>query len=321
MDLVKKEPKSLADLERRYNFFNARVSLKTLIVIGGATASGKTDVSIQLAKHFNTEILSADSRQCYRELNIGVAKPTVYQLQEVPHHFINSYSIHDEVSAGVYERYGMEALQGIFEENDVAICVGGTGLYIKALCEGIDEMPTVNREIEKEVQTNYDLLGLEWLQNEVKKYDPAFFASGEHLNPSRLLRALIFTRSTDQSILTYRKNARKHRNFHIRYFAIDLPREQLYTRINSRVDEMMTTGLLDEVVSLADYCHLRALQTVGYAELFAYLQGSHTLVEAVTKIKQHTRNYAKRQITWFRHQNDYWQVAPDYENIIKALKT
>lgn len=295
--------------------------MKTLIVIGGATASGKTAVSIQLAKHFHTEILSADSRQCYRELNIGVAKPTQQQLQEVPHHFINSHSIKEDVSAGVYERYGLEILQGIFEKNDYAICVGGTGLYIKALCEGIDEMPAINKVIEQEILAHYETLGLEWLQNEVKQSDKAFFESSENMNPNRLLRALIFIRSTGQSIRSFRKNTGKPRNFAIQYFAIDLPREDLYEKINTRVDEMMTAGLLEEVVSLVGQKHLRALQTVGYAELFAHLQGTYTLAEAVSKIKQHTRNYAKRQITWFRHQNDFQLIAPDYENIIKALKT
>ncbi|MBK8145022.1 MAG: tRNA (adenosine(37)-N6)-dimethylallyltransferase MiaA [Bacteroidetes bacterium] len=295
--------------------------MKTLIVIGGATASGKTAVSIQLAKHFHTEILSADSRQCYRELNIGVAKPTQQQLQEVPHHFINSHSIEEDVSAGVYERYGLEILRGIFEKNDYAICVGGTGLYIKALCEGIDEMPAVNRVIEQEILTHYETLGLEWLQNEVKQSDKAFFESSENMNPNRLLRALIFIRSTGQSIRSFRKHTGKRRNFAIQYFAIDLPREDLYEKINTRVDEMMTAGLLEEVVSLVGQKHLRALQTVGYAELFAHLQGTYTLAEAVSKIKQHTRNYAKRQITWFRHQSDFQLIAPDYENIIKALKT
>lgn len=295
--------------------------MKTLIVIGGATASGKTAVSIQLARHFHTEILSADSRQCYRELNIGVAKPTQQQLQEVPHHFINSHSIEEDVSAGVYERYGLEILKGIFEKNDYAICVGGTGLYIKALCEGIDEMPAVNRVIEQEILTHYETLGLEWLQNEVKQSDKAFFESSENMNPNRLLRALIFIRSTGQSIRSFRKHTGKPRNFAIQYFAIDLPREDLYEKINTRVDEMMTAGLLEEVVSLVGQKHLRALQTVGYAELFAHLQGTYTLAEAVSKIKQHTRNYAKRQITWFRHQSDFQLIAPDYENIIKALKT
>ncbi len=294
--------------------------MKTLIVIGGATASGKTDIAIEIAKHFHTEILSADSRQCYREMNIGVAKPDTHQLNEVKHFFVNSHSIHEEVSAGEYERYGQNILEGIFQKSDFAVCVGGTGLYIKALCEGIDDMPPVNKKIDIEVNINYQLHGIRWLQEEMVKHDPFFFEQGENQNPNRMIRALVFKLSTGESILKYRKKTIKKRDFAIKYFALGMPREKLYERINMRVDNMMADGLEEEVKSLIAYKHLKPLQTVGYTELFDYFEHKiSSLPEAVEKIKQHTRNYAKRQITWFKHQNDYIWVQPNYENIIQAL--
>ena len=312
------------------------MSLKTLIVIGGATASGKTATAISLAKHFNTCILSADSRQCFRELNIGVAKPSQQELQEVKHYFIDSHSIHDEMSAGIYENYGLQALDAIFQTNDYAVCVGGTGLYLKALCEGIDMMPATNKAIEDYIFAEYQTNGLNWLQQEVAINDPLFFQQGEQQNPHRLLRALVFKLSTGTSILTYRTKKIKQRAFAIRYFALDMPREQLYQRINERVDQMISAGLVEEVSNLRDFKHLKSLQTVGYAELFDYLDQSISLEMAVEKIKQHTRNYAKRQVTWFKHQNQYqWVLSKNerktistmstshayYENIIHALNT
>ncbi|MBK6818378.1 MAG: tRNA (adenosine(37)-N6)-dimethylallyltransferase MiaA [Bacteroidetes bacterium] len=310
--------------------------LKTLIVIGGATASGKTATAISLAKHFNTSILSADSRQCFREMNIGVAKPSREELMEVKHHFIDSHSIQDEMSAGIYEKYGLQTLASIFQTNDYAVCVGGTGLYLKALCEGIDEMPAINKDIEDHVHTDYQSKGLSWLQQEVAIKDPLFFQQGEQQNPHRLLRALVFKLSTGTSILTYRTQQIKQRAFAIQYFALDMPRELLYQRINDRVDQMILAGLVEEVSNLSSFKHLKSLQTVGYAELFDYLNQSISLELAIEKIKQHTRNYAKRQITWFKHQHQYQWISsnndnkkmstinvPDayYENIIHALNT
>lgn len=293
--------------------------MKTLIVIGGATASGKTDIAVAIAKYFGTEILSADSRQCYRELDIGVAKPDASQLSNVKHFFINSHSIHEEVSAGEYERYGLDVLSAIFQKNNFAVCVGGTGLYIKALCEGIDDMPPINKEIDVEVNANYKLHGIIWLQKEIAAHDQLFFEQGENQNPNRMIRALVFKLSTGESILKYRKKKIKHRDFDIKYFALDMAREKLYERINIRVDKMIVDGLEDEVKSLVAYKHLKPLHTVGYTELFDYLEEKISFPTAVEKIKQHTRNYAKRQITWFKHQHNYTWVHPNYENIIQAL--
>lgn len=286
------------------------MNTKKLIVVGGPTASGKTGLAILLAQHFNTEILSADSRQCYRELNIGVAKPYPGELELVPHHFINSHSIEDEVSAGIYERYAMNCLEELFKKYDKVICVGGTGMYLKALCEGIDEMPIVDPKVDEEILASYKANGIEWLQNELRTADPDFIQIGEIQNPARMLRALSFIRSNGQSILAFRTQEKKPRNFDIIRYAIDLDRDELYNRINYRVDDMMHDGLYDEVESLLPYQDLKSLNTVGYTELFDYFNDKSTIEESIDKIKQHTRNYAKRQITWFKHQGDYkWLSA------------
>ena len=286
--------------------------MKKLIVIAGATASGKTDLAIQIARHFETEILSADSRQCYIEMNIGVAKPSPEQLNEIPHHFINSHSIHEDVSAGKYERYGLNVLEKIFSKKDMAVCVGGTGMYIKALCEGIDEMPATDPLIQAEVEENYKQYGIAWLQQEIEKTDPNFFSKGEIENPARLQRALAFSLTTGKSILKFQQNMIKERPFKITKYAIDIEREILYKRINQRVDEMIDDGLIDEVKGLIQYKNLKSLNTVGYAELFNYVDGNSSLEESISKIKQHTRNYAKRQITWFKNQSDFrWMSSED----------
>ena len=279
--------------------------MKKLIVIAGPTASGKTDLAIQLAQYFNTEILSADSRQCYQELGVAVAKPNEAQLQSVKHHFINSHSIYDDVSAGEYERFGLAVLDEIFTKNDTAILVGGTGLYIKAICEGIDEMPAIDETIKKEVEADYQKNGLSWLQNEVKNTDPDFYAVGETENPMRLMRALTFKLSTQKSILAYRNSTIKKRPFEIEKYVIDIEKAALYKNINDRVEHMLTQGLVTEAEALYPKKHLKNLQTVGYTELFSYFDGNCDLPFAIDKIKQHTRNYAKRQVTWFKNQGHY----------------
>ena len=279
--------------------------MKKLIVIAGPTASGKTDLAIQLAQHFNTEILSADSRQCYQELGVAVAKPNEAQLQSVKHHFINSHSIYDDVSAGEYERFGLAVLDEIFTKNDTAILVGGTGLYIKAICEGIDEMPAIDETIKKEVEADYQKNGLSWLQNEVKNTDPDFYAVGETENPMRLMRALTFKLSTQKSILAYRNSTIKKRPFEIEKYVIDIEKAALSNNITDRVEHMLTQGLVTEAEALYPKKHLKNLQTVGYTELFSYFDGNCDLPFAIDKIKQHTRNYAKRQVTWFKNQGQY----------------
>jgi tRNA dimethylallyltransferase len=279
--------------------------VKTLLVLGGPTASGKTKVAIEWALKHNTEILSADSRQCYTELNIGVAKPSKEELQMVKHHFVHSHSIHENVSAGDYERFGLAVLEKLFQTKDTVICTGGTGLYIKALCDGMDEMPTINEEIKMNSEYLYGVNGLAWLQEEVKKIDPLFFNQAEQQNPTRLLRALIFKLSTDQSIIDFRKHSKKERPFEIKKFYLAVDRPLLYERINNRVDQMLQDGLEEEVRNLSPYKHIKNLQTVGYQELFSYFDGSCSYAEAVNNIKQHTRHYAKRQLTWFQNQEGF----------------
>ena len=275
--------------------------MKKLIVIGGPTACGKTDLAIQLALHFNTAILSADSRQCYRELSIGVAKPSKNQLLQVPHYFINSHSIAEQVNAGVYERYALDTLQILFKQHDVVICVGGTGLYIRALCQGVDDMPSVDEQIRQTLTEQYQQKGLLWLQNETQKADPDFYLTVDTANPNRLIRGLSFIQSTGQSILKFRTASIKQREFDIEAYYINPPRDVLYQRIHQRVDNMILEGLEKEVSSLQTYRHEKNLQTVGYQEWWPYFDQQQSRDQVVQMIKQHTRHYAKRQLTWFRN--------------------
>ncbi len=273
---------------------------RTLHVICGPTAVGKTAFAINLAQQLNTAIISADSRQCYKEMTIGTAKPSKEELQAVKHYFIDEFSVTEHITAADFERLALGYLEEIFAKSNDAVVCGGTGLYIKALCEGLDEMPAVNEDIDREINEAYKQKGIDWLKDEVQKYDPDFFAEAEQENPARLLRALVFKLSTGESIIHYRSGKKKQRDFKIKKTILELPREELYERINKRVDVMMEMGLLKEVESLYPYKNLKNLQTVGYSELFDYLDGNYSLEEAIDKIKQHTRNYAKRQMTWFR---------------------
>jgi tRNA dimethylallyltransferase len=273
---------------------------KTVILIAGPTAVGKTAIAIQLAKHFQTEIISADSRQCFKEISIGVAKPSAEELKEVKHYFINSHSINETVTAASYEKYALDAVAEIFQQHDLAVMVGGTGLYIKAFCEGMDKIPAVDETMRNELQQNYQQHGIEWLQQQLQQNDPLFAAKGEMQNPQRMLRALEVVRSTGESILAFRKGEKQKRKFNIIKIGLDLPREELYNRINHRVDVMMQEGLLQEAKEVYPLRHLNALQTVGYRELFDHFDGNSSLEKAIDKIKQNSRHYAKRQLTWFK---------------------
>lgn len=294
-------------------------SHKTVFVIAGPTAVGKTGLSIQLAQALHTAILSADSRQCYKEMNIGTAKPTPAELDAVKHYFIDAFSVTESLTAADYETLALDYLDEIFKTSDSAVVCGGTGLYIKALCEGLDSMPEVNADIAREVNDDYRLQGLNWLQRVVKAEDPEFFRQGETKNPARLIRALIFKRSTGESIIYFRTGEKKQRPFRIIKLALELPRDVLYERINQRVDVMMEQGLLEEVKRLYPLKHLKNLQTVGYAELFDYLDGRYTLDEAVNKIKQNTRNYAKRQLTWFKKDKEFNWFSADDPNLVEKI--
>jgi len=290
----------------------------TVIIICGPTASGKTALSIQLAQHYNTAIISADSRQCYRELNIGVAKPSVAELAAVQHYFINSHSIQEEVNAGTYEQYALEAANTIFQHQPIAIMVGGTGLYIKAFTEGMDAMPSIPTAIRQQVTQQYHQYGLSWLQQQVQQKDPAFWQVAEQQNPQRLMRALEMIEATGISITAYRTQQKTIRPFRTIKIALDLPREQLYHNINTRVDLMMKEGLEEEVQQLLPWQQLNALQTVGYKELFAYMNQEYTLPEAVERIKTNTRQYAKRQLTWFKREEAIQWMQPGPGLFIQA---
>jgi tRNA dimethylallyltransferase len=273
---------------------------KTCIIISGPTAVGKTSYGIELALKYNTQIISADSRQCFKELNIGVAKPSHEQLQKVKHYFIDTHSIHEEVNVKIFEEYALKAAEEIFKKNDVALMVGGTGLYIKAFTLGLDNIPGVDETIRKKINHEYSAKGIQWLADEIKRYDSLFFSKGEMQNPQRMLRALEVKLSTGKSILDFHSGKKTKRDFEIKNILLEIPREQLYKNINDRVDEMLDAGLLKEAENLFSFKHLNALQTVGYKELFDYLEGKYSLEKAVDEIKKNTRHYAKRQMTWFK---------------------
>lgn len=284
--------------------------LKTVIIIAGPTAVGKTDVALTLAKHFQTEIISADSRQCYRELNIGVARPSEKELKEVRHHFIASCSVNNEMTAAGFEKFALQKAKELFDKHDMVIMVGGTGLYIKAFCEGLDKIPKTDTAIREKIIATYKKNGLSWLQDEVKKKDPEFYKVGEIKNPQRLMRALEVVELTGKSILEYRKGEKTTRDFTIIKIGVELPKEELHRNINKRVDEMIETGLVEEVKNLLPYKHLNALQTVGYKEIFEYLNGDISLAQATEEIKKNTRQYAKRQMTWFRKDEEVKWFSP-----------
>ncbi len=270
------------------------------MIISGPTAVGKTSYGIELALKHDTQIISADSRQCFKELNIGVAKPSIEQLQKVKHYFIGTHSIHEEMNVKLFEEYALKAVYEIFTNNDVAVMVGGTGLYIKAFAQGLDDIPEVDETIRKKINEEYAAEGIEWLAHEIKLHDSLFFSKGEMQNPQRMLRALEVKLSTGKSILDFHSRQKTKRDFEIKNIRLEIPRAQLYRNINHRVDEMMDAGLLKEAENLFPFKSLNALQTVGYKELFDYIEGKYSLEKAVDEIKKNTRHYAKRQMTWFK---------------------
>lgn len=296
----------------------------TVIIVAGPTAVGKTTFAINLAQRLNTQIISADSRQCYKELSIGVAKPSKQQLLQVQHYFINSHSVHNVVNAGVYEQFALQAVEQIFATNKFAVVVGGTGLYINAFCNGIDAIPEIDTVVRNQILQQYNEYGLQWLQQEIKAKDELFWQTAEQQNPQRLLRALEVVVATGKSICDFKTKSKASRPFNIIKVALALPKEQLHKNINNRVDEMINEGLVNEVQQLIEYKNLNALQTVGYKELFNYFEGTTTLPQAIEQIKIHTRQYAKRQMTWFKKDtNTIWLDAnntdEEIENILKML--
>ena len=292
----------------------------TVIIVAGPTAVGKTTLAIALAQQFDTSIISADSRQCFKELDIGVAKPSPQELASAHHYFIGSHSIHDKVDASIYEKYALKAAAEIFESRTTAIMVGGTGMYIKAFCQGLDNIPAIETAIQDMVRNGYEENGLAWLQSEVAANDPDYFAHGEIQNPQRMMRALEVKLGTGNSIRSYQNKQPALRPFNIMKIGLELPRPELNDRIHQRVDVMMKDGLLDEVGSLLPYQNLNALQTVGYKEIIDHFNGGSSLQTAIELIKTNTRQYAKRQMTWFKKDKDFQWFGPQQrESILKHL--
>lgn len=293
-----------------------------LVVIGGPTAVGKTATSIQVAQYFQTEIISADSRQFYKEMSIGTAKPSINELAKVPHHFINFLHVWQEYNAGDFENDALHKIDELFRNNEVVIITGGSGLYIDAVCYGFDEMPQVQEEIRTKLNELYSNKGILYLQEQLKKFDPVYHQQVDINNPQRLIRALEVIESTGKPYSSFRRSETATRPFDIFFVGLDMPRDTLYDRIDRRVDIMIEEGLVEEVKALKQYEHLNALQTVGYQELFSYLKNELSLQEAIDLIKRNTRRYAKRQLTWFRKNKDTkWFNPDDITGIIHAISS
>lgn len=289
---------------------------KTLIVVVGPTAVGKTALAISLARHFNTEILSADSRQFFKEMEIGTAKPSIEELAAAPHHFVNSHSIDTLFSTGDFELQAIDLLEALFKEHKLLIMVGGSGLYIDAVCNGLDDLPETDLKIREMLNLQLAADGLESIKQQLVEYDPEYYNKVDQSNPQRMIRGLEFFLSTGKKLSAYQTNSKKVRPFNILKIGLNMDRAELYNRINQRVDHMMQAGLLEEVKNLLPYRKYNALNTVGYSELFSYLDGDITLKEAVDQIKQNTRRFAKRQLTWFRRDDSIAWFEPGQDNTV-----
>ena len=284
---------------------------KTLVCVVGPTAIGKTNQGIELARAFDTVVLSADSRQFYREMNIGTAKPNQEELTTVPHHFINSHSVITDYSAGDFEREALALLADLFTQRDVVVLVGGSGLFVDAVCQGLDDLPKPSPGIRNRLNELYGDKGLAYLQEMLEAIDPVYYGEVDIHNPQRVIRALEVYESTGKPFSYFRRQQATARPFQVLKIGLNTDRERLYQRINERVDKMMEQGLLDEVKSLLPYRNRPPLQTVGYTELFNYLDDLYTLEAAVDKIKQNTRRYAKRQLTWFKKDTSITWFEPN----------
>ena len=294
------------------------MSTKRLLVVVGPTGCGKTDLSIRLAQHYGAPILSTDSRQFYRGMPIGTAQPTAEQLQAAEHHFIASHDITEELSCGTYENLALERLETLFERHDRVIAVGGSGLYVRALCEGMDDLPPTDAALRQTLTERLQHEGLESLAEQLRRLDPTYYAAVDRRNPARVLRAVEVCLQTGRPFSELRTGKRRSRNFQIIKIGITLPREELYERIDRRVDAMIEAGLEAEVRALEAYRTCNSLQTVGYRELFDYFDGRTTRDEAIELIKRNSRRYAKRQLTWFRRDPEIHWFAPDETEAIIA---
>jgi len=283
---------------------------KFLIILLGPTGVGKTDLSIELAKYYHTEIISCDSRQIYKEMSIGTAVPDQQTLESVPHHFIQSHSIHDYYNASKFEIEVLEKLELLFQKKEIVVMTGGSMMYIDALCKGIDDLPEVDEELRKSLTQRLESEGIESLRNELRYHDPIYYNQVDLRNPKRILHALEICLMTGSPYSSFRTNQPKKRPFHIIKLGLNLDREVLYTRINERVEKMFREGLEIESLNLYPFRHLNSLNTVGYRELFDYFDGNITLTEAREKIKANSRKYARKQLTWFRRDPEITWFTP-----------
>jgi tRNA dimethylallyltransferase len=292
--------------------------LPWIIAIEGPTASGKTDLAIQVAKTFQAPIISADARQFYRELRIGVARPKPEELNAVPHYFIADRSVTEGLSAGSFEREALDLLKKLFNSHPVVVVAGGSGLYVKALLEGFDHFPPVPESVTQELQNTYATEGLSALQFLLQKSDPEYFATVDQNNPHRLIRALAVCQTAGRPYSSFRKNRMKERPFNTLRIGLKRERTELYQRINDRVDHMMEEGLEEEARTVLEFRKLSPLSTVGYQEMFAYFEGLISLPQTIDLIKQNTRRYAKRQMTWLRSQQNLTWFPAGEDSAVNA---
>lgn len=297
------------------------MSKPNLICVVGPTAVGKTAVAIQLSKKLNADIVSADSRQFYKELEIGTAKPSIEELNEAPHHFINTHSIHDSYSVGQFEKEALAKLGQLFSISENVILVGGSGLFVDAVCDGLDEFPEVDEAVRGTLRATLAENGLASLQEELKQKDPAYYETVDLNNPQRIVRALEVINSTGKPFSMFRKRVKKERPFSIVKVGLEMDRARIYERIDLRMDQMISAGLFEEAKTFEQWKDLNALQTVGYKEIFGYLSGAYDKEEAIRLLKRNSRRYAKRQLTWFkRDQTTEWFDPRDLEGILTYLR-
>ena len=295
--------------------------MRTLVLIVGPTGVGKTELSLRVAEHYGCPILNCDSRQVFRGIPIGTAAPTAEEQARVKHYFVATRDLEEDYNAGQYERDALALMETLFQTHDILVMTGGSMLYADAVCNGLDDLPSVPADIRQQVQKAYETQGLAWLQAEVQRLDPDYWNEVDHANPARLMHCVELCLTTGQPYSSLRTNTRKNRPFRIIKIVLERPREELYERINRRVLQMMEEGLLDEAKAVYPKRYLNSLQTVGYRELFAYLDGEYDLSRAIELIQQNTRHYAKRQMTWFRRDNTIHRLHADddYEKNISII--
>jgi len=296
--------------------------INTLIVIVGPTAVGKTNSSVELARHFKTEVISADSRQFYQEISIGTARPSVTEMRGIKHHFINFLPLDQEYDVFRYEREVLQLLERIFQSKKTVILTGGSGLYVKAVCEGIDEIPDVDPEVRRNLKIELQEHGLEALQTRLKTADPLLYQNIDLQNPARVLRGLEIFASSGKPLSSFQTGKVKPRPFRIIKIGLERPREELYQRINQRMDQMIAAGLFAEAEKYYPVKHYNSLKTVGYQEIFGYLDGEYDHEEAVRLLKRNSRRYAKRQMTWFKKDPEItWFQADEYQQVIEFIES